>query len=64
MAVLKVEDMACNMCVQKINQALESAGIGHEVSLENKTVTIDGDASVVKKAIEELDEIGFDAVES
>ncbi len=62
MTVLKVEDMHCNMCVERITKALNAAELKYEVSLEDKTVTIDGCEHCVKTAIEELDDLGFEAV--
>ena len=57
---LKVDGMHCQMCVNRINKALDGANIAHEVSLEKKTVTIanDGDRA---KAVQALDDIGFEA---
>lgn len=62
MATLSVEGMHCNKCVERISNVLEEAGLTYTVSLEEKTVTIDGDENCVKTAIEELDDIGFEAV--
>ena len=42
MTVLKAEDMHCGKCVERITKAMEREGLKFEVSLENKTVTIDG----------------------
>lgn len=63
MTVLNVKEMSCNHCVQRINNTLNEAGITHSVDLDSKTVQIDGDENTVKKAIEELDDIGFTATE-
>ena len=63
MRVLKVEDMHCNACVERITKALTNAELKFEVSLENKTVLIDGCDHCVKTAVEELDDLGFTAVE-
>lgn len=60
MITLKVEEMHCEKCVERISRALKNAGIDFEVSLENKTVKVD--SSKVDKAVEELADIGFDAV--
>jgi copper chaperone CopZ len=60
---LKVPDMHCVKCVERITNALSAAKLSFQVSLENKTVTVDGDEACVKKAIEELDDLGFDAVQ-
>lgn len=63
MAILYVEDMHCDACVARINKALDAVEIKHIVSLEDKTVTIEGCEHCVATAISELDDLGFDAVE-
>lgn len=62
MAVLKVGQMHCEMCVGRITKALEAAGVDFTVSLEDKTVTVNGGEDAVKAALEELDDLGFDEV--
>ena len=62
MTTLKVSDMHCEKCVERITNALNAANLSFQVSLENKTVTIDGDEDCVKTAVEELDDLGFEAV--
>jgi len=62
MTTLSVPDMHCNMCVKNVTKALDTAGIGHgPVSLETKSVDINGDDTAVKKACAALDDIGFPA---
>lgn len=56
--------MHCSHCVARIEKALSEAGLKFSVSLEKKTVTIDGCDGCVKKAIEALDDLGFDAVKA
>lgn len=63
MTTLKVEDMHCSKCVERIHNALEAADITHEISLDDKTVTIDGCEKCVAAAVSELDDIGYEAVE-
>ena len=63
MKVLKAEDMHCNKCVERIDKALNAADIKHEINLEDKTVSIDGCDSCLKKAIEILDDLGFETTE-
>lgn len=59
MTVLNVPDMHCEHCVSRITKALDAAGMKFEVSLDDKTVSIiEGD---VGKAVEELDDLGFEA---
>ena len=41
--------------------ALNGAGLKFSVSLEDKTVTVDGSAADVERARAELDDIGFTA---
>jgi copper chaperone CopZ len=62
MTTLKVEDMHCEKCVERITKVLKAADLEFSVSLEDKTVTIDGCEHCVKTAIEELDDIGFTAI--
>ena len=61
MAILKVADMHCEMCVKRITNTLNEAGLKFEVSLNDKIVKVDGSDADVKKAITELDDIGFEA---
>ena len=61
MTTLKVPDMHCEKCVERITNALNAAKLTFHVSLEDKTVTIDGDESNVNTAVEALDDLGFDA---
>ncbi len=63
MTTLKVPDMHCEKCVERITNALNATNLSFQVSLVNKTVTIDGNDDCVKTAVEELDDLGFDAVE-
>ena len=57
---LKVENMHCPKCVERISKALAAANIECKVDLAIKTVTVED--ALADKAIEELDDIGFDAV--
>ena len=61
--VLKAEDMHCENCVKRITKAFEGEGLDFSVSLEDKTVTVNGTADDVKKAVELLDDLGFEATE-
>lgn len=63
MNTLKVEGMMCEGCVKRVVEGLKEAGITAEVSLENKTVSFEGDADIVKKATSEIEDLGFDVVE-
>jgi len=62
MTTLKLEEMHCEKCVERITKALTAADLKFEVSLADKTVTIDGCEHCVKTAIDELDDLGFEAV--
>ena len=62
MTVIKVEDMHCEKCVSRITNLLNEEGLTFEVSLEEKTVTIDGCEHCVKAALEALDDLGFEGV--
>lgn len=64
MTVLKVEGMHCEHCVARIEKALTAEGLKFTVSLADKTVTIDGCDGCVKKAVETLDDLGFEAVKA
>ena len=59
MTTLKVPDMHCSMCVKRITDTLNAANLKFSVSLDDKTVTIDGDEAAVATAKSELDDIGF-----
>lgn len=59
MTTLNVPDMHCEMCVARISDALTTAQIPFQVSLETKTVAVE--AGKVEQAISELDDLGFDA---
>lgn len=60
---LKVEGMKCEGCVKRINEGMKNAGIEAQVSLEDKTVSFEGDEQTKKKAIEEIEDLGFEVVE-
>lgn len=60
MTTLKVPDMHCEKCVERIRKALNAAKLTFRVSLQDKTVTVDGDESSIKMAIEALDDLGFE----
>ena len=61
MTVLKVEEMHCEKCVQRITKALEEADLTFSVSLADKTVTVQGCEHCVRTAVEALDDLGFTA---
>lgn len=54
-----VPDMHCEKCVSRIDAALKECGIKYEISLANKTVTVDGCEHCLKTAKDELYDLGF-----
>lgn len=64
MTELKVPEMHCEMCVKRITNALNDAKLNFSVSLQNKTVSINGDENAVQTAISSLDDIGFEATQN
>lgn len=61
MIKLDVPGMHCEKCVERIGRALDEAKIAHSVSLEDKTVSIDGCEKCAAAAIDALDDLGFSA---
>ena len=51
--------MMCENCVNRITKALTDADLKFQVSLADKTVTIDGCDNCLKTALEELEDLGF-----
>ena len=62
MTVLQVPDIHCQHCVSRINDALRASDLVFEVSEETRTVSIEGGQKAVSRAIERLDDLGYDAV--
>ncbi len=62
MTVIRVPDMSCDHCVARINKTLGEENLKFKVSLDNKTVEVDGDDAAVDKAIAALDDAGFEPV--
>ncbi|MEE1075141.1 MAG: heavy metal-associated domain-containing protein [Acutalibacteraceae bacterium] len=56
---ISVPDMHCEKCAERITKALNETGIKYEVSLESKTVTVDGCDHCLKTALTELEDLGF-----
>ena len=59
MTKISVPDMMCENCVKRITTALTEADLKFEVSLPDKTVTVDGCENCVKTAVSELEDLGF-----
>ena len=52
MKTIKVPDMMCENCVKRITNALTEAELKFNISLADKTVTIDGCEHCLKTAME------------
>ncbi|MDO4732595.1 MAG: heavy-metal-associated domain-containing protein [Bacillota bacterium] len=59
MTLLKVPDMHCGKCVERISKALQGEGLDFTVTLEEHSVEIRGDQAAVEKAIAAMDDCGF-----
>ena len=59
MITLNVPDMHCNKCVERITNAFNEEKIKFEISLENKTVSVEEKDVAAAKDL--LDDLGFDA---
>ena len=59
MPTIKVPDMMCENCVKRITNALTEAELKFEVSLADKTVSIDGCQHCLQTAMGELEDLGF-----
>ena len=59
MTKIAVPDMMCENCVKRITNALTESDLQFSVSLEEKTVTIDGCENCVKTAVSELEDLVF-----
>lgn len=59
MKTISVPDMMCENCVRRITEALTKADLKFSVSLETKTVEINGCDSCLKTAMGELEDLGF-----
>jgi len=56
---ISVPDMMCENCVRRISTALTAAGLKYAVSLDQKTVSVEGEDSAVQTALAELEDLGF-----
>ncbi len=57
--IILVPDIHCENCVKRINSALGEAKLNFTVSLENKTVTVDGCEHCLKTAVDLIYDLGF-----
>lgn len=63
MTALRIDDMHCEKCVERISKALNAADFKFEVSLAYKTVSVDATGEKLVEVKEIMDGLGFDAVE-
>lgn len=56
---ISVPDMHCNVCVNRITKALTAEKLDFTVSLEDKTVTVNGCEHCLKTALDTLIDLGF-----
>lgn len=61
MTILKVPDMHCEKCVERITNALQAQNLQFRVSLQEKTVAVEGGEEQVEAAKKALDDLGFEA---
>lgn len=57
--ILLVDDMACENCARKIENALKQTRVNFEVNLEQKAVIVYGDADMINVAKHTITDIGF-----
>ena len=62
MAVIKVEDMHCEKCVERITKLFREEELDFSVNLEERKVTVNGCDTCVKTALEALEDLGFEGV--
>lgn len=60
--IISVPDMMCENCVKRINNALKEQKIDFTVSLETKTVTVEGDENAAKQVASIIYDLGFSPV--
>lgn len=59
--IIKVPDMSCMHCVNRIDKALSDMGLtDFEINLEDKTVTLD--SNKIAEILDVLDDAGYPAV--
>ena len=62
MTIIKVADMHCEKCVERITKLLTEEGLDFSVNLAEKEVAVNGCEHCVKTALEALDDLGFEGV--
>ncbi len=61
MTILTVPDMLCESCLARISEAFWREKIKFSASVNTRTLSVEGDESVVLKALALLKDMGFDA---
>ncbi|NBK97013.1 MAG: copper chaperone [Erysipelotrichia bacterium] len=57
--IIMIKDMNCEHCVARISKALEEVNVEHEISLENKSVSVEKNGDIVAKAKRAITEAGY-----
>ena len=58
---MKVDGMMCMHCVQSVREGLERLGISDvDISLQDKAVSFDGNDALKVRAIEIIEDLGFE----
>lgn len=57
--IIMIKNMNCEHCVARISKALEDANIDFEISLENKSVSVEKNGDIVTKAKKVISEAGY-----
>ncbi len=61
MITFRVPEIMCGGCVARIEKGLQEAGVDASVSLQDKTVTVNGCEKCAAKAVGVLEDLGFSA---
>ncbi|MCK9190796.1 MAG: heavy-metal-associated domain-containing protein [Sphaerochaetaceae bacterium] len=61
MTTLKVNNMTCEHCVKRINEALDEAKIKHEINLSDKSVKVEADKMELLEVFDSLESMGYEA---
>lgn len=59
MVTLNVEGMMCQGCVKRVTSALDELGVQAQISLENGTVSFEGDDTLTKNVSTAIEDLGF-----
>ncbi len=57
--IVFVKDMNCEKCVERIKSELDNTRLQYEISLANKTVTIEGDNDALYAAKQAIAQAGY-----